>query len=96
MNDNHTVGSITWSPDYKATRQRELEAYRQTEIRMLNAENNVVTAIEQLVSWTVTGMTRHKPGVVKYTATRKTPNGHEHITGYCKDEVFSTYQLPKE
>jgi len=63
---------------------------------MLDRENNVITDLSQLKEWKILELTRFKPGVVQYRAMRKSGSKMEHITGYAKDEVFKSMQLPKD
>jgi len=60
----------------------------------LDREHNVITRIEQLDGWRITGLRRWKEGVVQYAAFRKTGSSAEQKIGYAKDEVFADLQIP--
>lgn len=63
--------------------------------RQLDREHNVITDLNQLEGWIVQELTRWKPGVVQYRATRRiAAHPAEQIIGYAKDEVFAAMQLP--
>ena len=76
--------------------ERDCQRRYEAERNALNREHNVITSIEQLDGWRITGLRRWKDGVVQYTAFRKTGSSAEQKIGYAKDEVFANLQIPSQ
>ena len=76
--------------------ERDCQRRYEAENYALNREHNVITSIEQLDGWRITGLRRWKDGVVQYTAFRKTGSSAEQKIGYAKDEVFANLQIPSQ
>ena len=74
--------------------ERDCQRRYDAEKHALDREHNVITRIEQLDGWRITGLRRWKEGVVQYAAFRKTGSSAEQKIGYAKDEVFADLQIP--
>lgn len=60
-------------------------------LKRMNAHYNVIDSLDELKGWTLLWLTRYKPGVVWYFATK----GNDMKRGLAKDEIFSPVQLPR-
>jgi len=84
----HPTTSSESEPDCRRRSEAEKNA--------LDLGHNVITHIDQLDGWRITGLRRWKGGVVQYTAFRKTGASAEQKIGYAKDEVFAHLQIPSQ
>jgi hypothetical protein len=76
--------------------ERDCQRRYEAEKNALDLGHNVITHIDQLDGWRITGLRRWKEGVVQYTAFRKTVASAEQKIGYAKDEVFAHLQIPSQ
>lgn len=59
-------------------------------LRKMDQHHGVIKSLDELTGLTVVGLSRYKPGVVRYFAV-----GHNcSRTGFAKDSVLSSVQLP--
>lgn len=86
-------GYASLNADDKARMNEVFQNQQRSELEALNRRYGVIETIRELDGFTVLGLDRYKPGVVRFYAVDYSKMIFR--SGLAKDELFAAYQLPK-
>ena len=68
--------------------EETVKAHRAIEAEKYARRYNVLRSPDQLRGWHLSGISLSKPGVYRYSASRRTSKGYEMINGFCRQDII--------